>query len=114
VLLYPLFVFSVIVGTGHHFPLDAVVGGVCVALGLAVAFLAHRRPIDQAPGEPAARWVPLAIGGGLLAGWVDALSGSRVDPAHPVVTTFLAPALAVAALACAARVGRVQRVRSEA
>jgi hypothetical protein len=47
----------------------------------------------------------------LLAGWVDGLSGSRVDPVHPAVTTFLAPAVAAGALAYAARVGRVQRER---
>jgi len=111
VLLYPPFVFMVIVGTGHHFPLDAVVGSACVALGLGLAFALHRGRFDDTPGEPAARWVPLAIGAGLLAGWVDALSGSRVDPVHPALTTFLGPAVAAAALAYAARVGRVQRER---
>jgi hypothetical protein len=58
-----------------------------------------------------ARWVALAIGAGSLAGWVDALSGSRVDPAHPALTTFLAPAVAAGALAYAARVEHVQRER---
>jgi hypothetical protein len=115
VLLYPPFVFMVIVGTGHHFPLDAVVGSACVALGLGLALLLHRDRVDDTPGEPAARWIPLAIGAGLLAGWVDALSGSRVDPVNPGLTTFLAPVLAAGALAYAARVGRAQReLRSEA
>jgi hypothetical protein len=111
VLLYPPFVFMVIVGTGHHFPLDAVVGSACVALGLGLAFALHRGRVDDTPGEPAARCVPLAIGAGLLAGWVDALSGSRVDPVRPALTTFLGPAFAAASLAYAARVGRVQRER---
>jgi PAP2 superfamily len=95
VLLYPPFVFMVIVGTGHHFPLDAVVGSACVALGLGLAFALHRG----------------RVGAGLLAGWVDALSGSRVDPVRPALTTFLGPAVVAAALAYAARVGRVQRER---
>jgi len=104
VVLYPLFVFLVIVGTGHHFPLDAVVGSTCLALGLGAAMRLHGDGKNGPAGEPAVRWVPLALGVGLLAGWVDGLAGSRVDPAHPGLTTFLAPAAAVAALALAARV----------
>jgi PAP2 superfamily len=111
VLLYPPFVFMVIVGTGHHFPLDAVVGSACVALGLSIAVRLHRGLVDDTPGEPVARWVPLAVAAGLLAGWVDALSGSRVDPVHPALTTLLAPAVAAGALAYGARVGRIQRER---
>jgi hypothetical protein len=104
-LLYPPFIFMVIVGTGHHFVLDAAVGAACALLGLAAAFRLHRGHDrdEDAVGEPAARWVALAVGAGMLAGWVDGLSGSRVDLARPGLTTFLAPAVAAAAFAWAAR-----------
>jgi hypothetical protein len=100
VLLYPTWVFLFIVGTGHHYPLDAVVGTLCLAFGFAVAYVLHRslHPAGEAPA-PARRWVGLALGYCLLAGWVDGLAQNRVHPVHPSVLTFAAPVAAAAAFA---------------
>jgi hypothetical protein len=40
-LLYPPLVFVVILGTGNHYALDALVGSVCVGAGFAAAHLLH-------------------------------------------------------------------------
>jgi hypothetical protein len=50
-LLYPPFVFLVIVGTGNHYVLDALLGSACVAFGVVAARLLHG-PL-RARGRPA-------------------------------------------------------------
>jgi len=50
-LLYPPFVFLVIVGTGNHYVLDAALGSACVAFGVVAARLLHG-PL-RARGHPA-------------------------------------------------------------
>jgi hypothetical protein len=98
VVLYPLWVFLVIVGTGHHYPLDTVVGALCVGFGFAVARALHG-PWRGAvvAGEPARSWIPLARGAGLLGGFVDALSSGRLHATHPSVLAFAAPVAAALA-----------------
>jgi PAP2 superfamily protein len=41
VAAYPLLVFAIVVGTSNHYTLDAVVGGLCIALGFVAARLLH-------------------------------------------------------------------------
>jgi hypothetical protein len=99
---YPALVFAVIIGTRHHYPLDAVVGALSVAIGVAAAAWLHAGPAAAPPNaEPWRRVLGLAIGIGLLAGWADAISGSRVVLGDPEPWTFAAPAVAVAALLAA-------------
>jgi hypothetical protein len=100
VLLYPTWVFLFIVGTGHHYPLDAVVGTLCLAFGFAVAYVLHRSPQPAAEAQaPARRWAGLALSYGLLAGWLDGLAQNRVHLAPPSVLTFAAPVAAAVAFA---------------
>jgi hypothetical protein len=98
VVLYPVWVFLVIVGTGHHYPLDAVVGALCVVFGFAVARALHG-PWRAAvvTGEQARSWIPLALGAGLLGGWADALFSGRLHATHPSVLAFAAPVAAALA-----------------
>ena len=88
VMAYPAYVFVVIVGTGHHYPLDVVVGAACVAFGFAVAG-ALEGPVTQRPelALPVKRWAPLAVGYGLLAGWADAVVSGRLHLQHPSLLT---------------------------
>jgi hypothetical protein len=104
ILLYPTWVFLFIVGTGRHYPLDAVVGTLCLLFGVAVAHFVHRG--RQPVGVRAAstrRWVGLALGYGLVAGWVDGVAQNRVPIVHPSPVTFAA--LAAAAVAFSASRG---------
>jgi hypothetical protein len=50
---YPLAVFAIVVGTGNHFTLDAIVGGLCIAAGFALARLLHG-PVSGLARDPAA------------------------------------------------------------
>lgn len=109
IVAYPAWVFLVIVGTGHHYPLDALVGTLCVAFGFTCSAILHRRaaragPSPPAPApEPATRWAALALGFGLLAGWVDAISSGRVRLDHPTPLALTAPAVAAVAFVIAGR-----------
>jgi hypothetical protein len=107
VLLYPTWVFLFIVGTGHHYPLDAVVGTLCLAFGSTVAYVVHRspQPVGEAPAL-ARRSVGLALGYGLLAGWVDGLAQNRVHVVQPSLLTFAAPVAAAIAFAAAKQTRR--------
>ena len=62
-LIYPCFVFVIVVGTANHFFLDAVVGIGCVAIGVAGALLIHGR---VPPGRPDAGPVGIVMAG---VGW---------------------------------------------
>jgi hypothetical protein len=111
ILLYPAWVFLFIVGTGHHYPLDAVVGTLCLAFGFAAAHLLHRSgEIAAAPAAPLRRWIGLGLGAGLIAGWIDGLLQGRVQLGHPSVLTFAAPAAAALSLAIA-RTPQPKRLR---
>jgi hypothetical protein len=59
-LLYPPLVFLVIVGTGNHFVLDALVGSACVAAGLAAAHAIHG-PLPA--GVADSGWERIALAG---------------------------------------------------
>jgi hypothetical protein len=61
---YPLFTFAVVLGTGNHYALDAVVGGLCMALGFGVAWLLHggAAPATWRAKEPLSTTL-LAVGG---------------------------------------------------
>jgi hypothetical protein len=52
-LLYPALLFTVILGTGHHYVLDTFVGAGCIAVGAAGAHLTHgtSRPDQRATGS---------------------------------------------------------------
>ena len=127
IVLYPAWVFLFIVGTGHHYPLDAVVGTLCVVFGFTGAWLVHRRsavrgdahPAPAAPGP--VRWAAHGHGSGLLAGWSNALVSGDIHLNHPTPLSLAAPAVAVVALAVAwsrlaapsARGVAAQRLRPE-
>lgn len=49
-MLYPAFVLAVVVGTGNHFWLDAIVGVACVTLGAAAALVIHGKA-TRSPSE---------------------------------------------------------------
>jgi hypothetical protein len=59
-LLYPPFVFLIIIGTGNHYVLDALVGSACVGAGLAAAHVLHG-PLPR--GVAAAPWWRIALAG---------------------------------------------------
>ena len=59
-LLYPPLVFVVILGTGNHYVLDAVVGSACVAAGFAAAHALHGR---LPRGRQSAGWARVALAG---------------------------------------------------
>jgi hypothetical protein len=57
-LLYPAVVFVVIVGTGNHYVLDALVGTMCVVIGFAAAHLLHG-PLPRGTGTTG--WIRTAL-----------------------------------------------------
>ena len=58
-LLYPPLIFVVIVGTGNHYTLDALVGAACVGFAAASARAIHgKSPADESP-ERSVRWAAL-------------------------------------------------------
>ena len=104
IVLYPAWVFVFIVGTGHHYPLDAVVGTLCLAIGFAAAYFLHRAPQPCAePSTPVRRWLGVALGYGLLAGWVSGLAQNSIHITDPASLTTAAPVAAAAAFAIASR-----------
>jgi hypothetical protein len=66
-LLYPPLVFVVIVGTGNHYVLDAVVGTACVAAGFAAAHAIHGPLPRSAASADRARVALAGTGFGLVA-----------------------------------------------
>ena len=104
IVLYPAWVFLFIVGTGHHYPLDAVVGTLCLAIGYMAARVLHRAPQPVAePPTPVHRWLGLALGCGLLATWVSGLAQGSIHVSDPASLTTAAPVAALAAFAIARR-----------
>jgi hypothetical protein len=83
--LYPPLVLCIIVGTGRHWVLDAIVGTLTVAVGSVAAWWLHRSraPPPLPPPEPPARAIALAVGYALAIDFADALSSTRVSLTHP-------------------------------
>jgi PAP2 superfamily len=66
-LLYPPFIFAVILGTGNHYVLDTVIGAACIALAAAAAQLIHgRAPRDEPPAASAGRAVLVGLAAALI------------------------------------------------
>jgi hypothetical protein len=103
--LYPPLVLIIIVGTGRHWVLDAIVGALTVTLGVACAWWLHRSrtPTTAPAAEPLARAVALAIGYALTIDFADALSSGRVSLAHPSLASVGVPILIILALLIARR-----------
>jgi PAP2 superfamily len=106
VVLYPIWVFLFIVGIGRHYPLDAVVGTLCVAFGFWGAYVLHHLTDAQStenvpPREPLLRRASLGLGSGLLAGYVNALVTGHCRLSHLSVQAVAAPAAALIALTVA-------------
>jgi hypothetical protein len=103
--LYPPLVLCIIVGTGRHWVLDAIVGALTVALGFAGAWWLHRGrapPAAPAP-EPLPRAIALAVGYALAIDFADALSSSRVSLSHPSPASIGVPFLIIVAAVVARR-----------
>jgi hypothetical protein len=66
-IAYPVLVFLVIVGTGHHYVLDCVVGTLTFALAAVCAWLIHGRSSSAAVPRYATGTAAIALGYGLIA-----------------------------------------------
>jgi hypothetical protein len=88
--LYPAVVFLIIVGTSNHYTLDAIVGGLCVAAGLAGARLLHGPlgALRREPTPPLALALAAATGYALIVRAIDRASDLTLPPA-PVTDTDL-------------------------
>jgi PAP2 superfamily len=65
-VLYPALIFVVIVGTGNHYVLDAVVGAACVGLAFAAARRIHgRQPRAGTDPAPASARTAALVGLGV-------------------------------------------------
>lgn len=84
--LYPAWNFLVIVGTGNHYVLDAIVGAGCFALAAAAAALVHRgvraAPVRATGAGHAAR---IVAGAALVAYAIEASSSTLRPNGIPVV-----------------------------
>jgi PAP2 superfamily len=103
---YPALVFTIVVGTGNHYVLDAIVGCLAVGIGFAGAWLVHRgaeAPLHEAR-PPLAQALTTATGYGLTAGASSALIDGRLTFPEPVpATLLLAGPLLIAAAGFLAR-----------
>jgi hypothetical protein len=88
--LYPAVVFLIVVGTRNHYTLDAIVGGLCVAAGLAGARLLHGplAALRREPTPPLALALVAATGYALIVRAIDRASDLTLPPA-PVTDTDL-------------------------
>jgi hypothetical protein len=88
---YPAFVFLIVVSTGNHYTLDAIVGGLCIAFGFAIARLIHG-PQGALRREPAAALGPAmvaAAGYAFLVRAIDTAPDLSLPP-NPVNGTDIA------------------------
>jgi hypothetical protein len=92
-------VLRIIVGTGRHWVLDAIVGTLTVAVGSVAAWWLHRSraPPPLPPPEPPARAIALAVGYALAIDFADALSSTRVSLTHSSPASIGIPLLIVLA-----------------
>jgi hypothetical protein len=100
---YPALVLAIVVGTGNHYLLDALVGGVAVALGFTGAYAVHRGSVAQSPAyrPHLAQALLTAVGYGVTAGALSALVDGRVTLPEP-----LPPAVLLAGPVLIAAAGR--------
>jgi hypothetical protein len=88
---YPALVFTIVLGTGNHYLLDAVVGCLAVGLGFAGASLVHRGTEiavrDQRP--PLAQALLTAAGYAFTAGALSALLDGRLTLPEPAPAAVL-------------------------
>jgi hypothetical protein len=88
---YPALVFVIVVSTGNHYALDAVVGGLCIAFGFALARMVHGpqgalQPEAAAPLGPA---LLAAAGYALVVRAIDTITDVSLPP-HPLNGTDVA------------------------
>jgi hypothetical protein len=88
---YPAVVFLIVVGTGNHYTLDAIVGGLCIAFGFAVSRLLHgplvERRLELVP--PFAPALLAAAGYAFVVRALDRASDLTVPPAPLTATDVL-------------------------
>jgi hypothetical protein len=99
-IAYPALAFTIVLGTGNHYTLDAIVGCLAVGLGFAGAWLVHRGfdspPVHDRPRLPQA--LLTAAGYAWTAGVLSALLDGRLTLPEPVPPALLlaGPALIAA------------------
>jgi hypothetical protein len=98
---YPALVLAIVVGTGNHYILDGIVGGLAVGLGFAGSYLVHRGIEIRAPVDrpQLAHALLTASGYALTAGAFSALVDGRLTLPEPLPPAVLlaGPLLIVAA-----------------
>jgi hypothetical protein len=88
---YPALVLTIVVGTGNHYVLDAIVGCLCIGVGFAVASLVHEgheAPLAELQ-PPIAQVALCAAGYGLTVGAISALVDGRMTFPEPIPATLL-------------------------
>ena len=100
-LAYPALVLTIVVGTGNHYVLDAVVGCAAVGLGFAGAWLIHRHAENVSANAPPPLDQALlkATGYGVTAGAVSALADGRLTLPEPLPAAVLLAGPVLIALA---------------
>jgi hypothetical protein len=106
---YPALAFTIVLGTGNHYALDAIVGCLAVGLGFAGAWLVHRGidspALHERPQLP--QVLITAAGYAWTAGALSALLDGRLTLPEP-----LPPAILLAGPALIASAGRRSRVQT--
>jgi hypothetical protein len=99
-LAYPALVLAIVMGTGNHYFLDAVTGGLAVALGFAAARLIHHERAARRPSIalPRGQVFLTSVGYGLTAAAVSAALEGRlaIEEAGPTALLLLGPVLIAA------------------
>jgi hypothetical protein len=99
-LAYPALVLTIVMGTGNHYLLDAVTGGLAVALGFAAARLIHHERAAPRPSFAVRRGQVflMSVGYGLTAAAVSAAVEGRlaIQEAGPTALLLLGPVLIAA------------------
>jgi len=98
-LAYPALVFLVVVGTGNHYTLDAVMGGLCAAFGFAVARLVHGRFMGgaRAPAAPIRQTLLAAVGYACFVRAIDTFGSLTLRSATVADVLFVGGAGAILA-----------------
>lgn len=77
-LLYPPFVFLVILGTGNHYVLDTALGTACIAIGATVAHLLHGETPGNGQSADPHRILAFAAASALVGYFVNAALTGRL------------------------------------
>jgi len=94
--LYPAFTFAVVLGTGNHYTLDAVVGGLCMAFGFGAAWLVHGgAPASQSVKEPLSNALLAAFGYACVVHAVNTASSLSLPPQISSADVFLVVGTAI-------------------